>query len=367
MWTYEHTPGAPDFRVNWDAIRDYPWIKRMAGVQQEPEWHAEGDVEIHTRMVAEAVVLNDVWHRRPSEEQHLLFLSALLHDVAKPDTTVFEGGRWTAPKHTKVGEPMARRLMWLGEAGTVPPFAVREQVAKLVRFHGLPIRFIDKPDPQRAVIEASLVVRMDLLADLAEADVRGRVTAGQQELLDRIQMFRDFCNENRCLTGEYPFQSDHHRFMFAVGKKDISYVPYDDYRFDCVMMCGIPGGGKSTWIEENCPDMEVLSLDALREELDVDPADRDEQAGVAREGRERATALLRKGKPFVWDATSIARDQRAQLVGLCAKYGARVRIVYVEAPLDEMFRRNRSRKGNRCVPEGAIRRMIDEDRRLTAN
>ena len=359
MWTYEHTPSGPDFKLNWDAIREYPWIKAMIGVEQEPEWHAEGDVETHTRMVAEALVANDVWRALPDVERHSVFLSTPLHDVAKPVTTIFEGGRWTAPKHAVKGEPIARKLMWTGEAGEVPPFAIREQVAKLVRYHGLPIRFIDKPDPQRAVIEASLSVRMDHLAMLAEADVRGRITVGQQDLLDRIQMFRDFCIENGCYNQPYPFESDHHRFMFCVARKAVEYVPFDDYRFDCVLMCGIPGSGKSTWIKANCPDHEIVSLDGLRAELDVDPADRDEQAGVAREGRERAKNLLRMGKPLVWDATSIARDQRAQFVALAATYGARTRIVYCEAPLAEMARRNRARKGNACVPDSVIQRMIE--------
>ena len=361
MWNFKYTPKHPDYHVDWMQINeDFAWIRAMAGVQQEASYHAEGDVETHTRMVAEALSFNEVWRERPSVERHALFLSALLHDVAKPATTVLEGGRWTAPKHTKVGEPMSRRLMWLGEAGNVPPFATRELIAKLVRLHGLPIRFIDKPDPQRAVIEASLVVRMDLLADLAEADVRGRITDSQQDLLDRIEMFRDFCEENKCLTGPYQFESNHHRFIYCVAKKAVEYVPYDDCKFEVVIMSGLPGSGKSTWAKASTDDhWPVISLDGLRDELDVDPADRDEQAGVAREGRERAKALLRKQSPFIWDATSIARDQRAMLVSLCAQYGARTRIVYCESDLNEMLRRNRSRTGKAVVPENRIIKMLE--------
>jgi hypothetical protein len=67
MWTFKHTPQPPEWQVNWSAIReDYAWIRDMAGVQQEPEWHAEGDVEIHTRMVAEAMAADATW--RQAEE-----------------------------------------------------------------------------------------------------------------------------------------------------------------------------------------------------------------------------------------------------------------------------------------------------------
>lgn len=67
---------------------------------------------------------------------------------------------------------------------------------------------------------------------------------------------------------------------------------------------------------------------------------------------------MRKGKPFVWNATNITRSIRSQLIILFAGYGARVKIVYLEAPYEEILRRNRERSRN--VPEKVIERLVEK-------
>jgi hypothetical protein len=67
--------------------------------------------------------------RRPS------YLACLLHDVAKPMTTkTEEGGRVTAKGTRAPGRCYARRLLW--ELGA--PFALREMVCGLIRYHQIP-------------------------------------------------------------------------------------------------------------------------------------------------------------------------------------------------------------------------------------
>ena len=63
-------------------------------------------------------------------------------------------------------------------------------------------------------------------------------------------------------------------------------------------------------------------------------------------------------QPFVWNATNITRLLRRQLINLFAGYGARVRIVYVDAPLEVILRRNRARPDP--VPERVIARMLEQ-------
>jgi putative nucleotidyltransferase with HDIG domain len=225
-YAFEHTPRSPAYAVDWDLIARFPWVAAMAGVRQEPEWHAEGDVLTHTRMVAEAMAGLPAWQSAADPDRHVLFAAALLHDVAKPACTRFEDDRWTSPKHAKVGEGTARHLLWTGEAGEVPTFHVRERIAKLVRYHGLPLRFTDKPDPARALILASLEVNLRDVATLALADVLGRTCAGQAQLAESVTMFVEYAAELGCLDGPMRFEHDHHRFMYCVGRKPIDYVPH---------------------------------------------------------------------------------------------------------------------------------------------
>jgi predicted kinase len=229
----------------------------------------------------------------------------------------------------------------------------------LVRYHGLPLGFLDKPSPQRAVITASQTARCDWLALLAEADVRGRVCAGQRELLDRVELFRVFSAENCCLRRPYRFPSDHARVVYFehFDRPDArpDYDAFDDTRCEVVVMSGLPGSGKDHWRRANLPARPVVSLDALRDELDIDPAG--EQGTVVARAKELAREYLRAGTGFVWNATNVTRPMRRQLVALFRSYGARVRIVYVEAPYREVLRRNRSRSPG--VPRAVVGRLVD--------
>jgi predicted kinase len=101
----------------------------------------------------------------------------------------------------------------------------------------------------------------------------------------------------------------------------------------------------------------VINLDDLRDDLGVEPGAVGAQGAVVNAAKEEAKRLLRAKTQFVWDATNITRELRAGLIALFANYGARVRIVYVEASWQETFARNRARK--RPVPERAIAQMAD--------
>lgn len=357
-------PGCPttldNIQIDWPALQErFSWLRAMDGVPQNPVYHAEGDVLIHTRMVVEAMLALDEWRGQTAADRQALFAAAMLHDVGKPACTVIDMDRQiTSRGHAREGEKMARRLLWLGEELSVPaPFAIREQIAGLVRFHGLPLQFLDKPDPARAVIEASQRVYLDQLALLAEADVRGRVCPDQQGLLDHIALFREFCQEQACYTSSRAFADEHSRFIYLHSERgDPNYAAYDDTCFEVVIMAGLPGAGKDTWIRAHLPAWPAISLDSVRKELGISPEDN--QGQVVQEARERARELLRRQRPFVWNATNITRMMRRRIINLALAYHAHVRLVYVEAPFADILSRNRARPAS--VPEEVMHRLLDK-------
>jgi predicted kinase len=355
---FPFVPTAPTWPVAWERIAErFAWIRAMAGVPQDARYHAEGDVFVHTRMVADALAGQMAWRGAATEDRAILFAAALLHDVAKPVCTrVDADGTITSRNHARRGELLARQLLYEGIGLETPvPFTMRERIAKLVGYHGLPLWFFEKPDPVRAVIEASQTASLREVALLAEADVRGRMCADQAALLDRIAYFGEFCMENRCWNGPHILPSDHSRFLYFAGRHTApDYHAYDDTTCEVVLMSGVPGAGKDTWIARNVPDWPLISLDVLRADLGVRPTD--DQGRVIQEAKERARAFLRTRTSFVWNATNITRMMRRQLIDLFASYRARVRIVYVEVPYATLIQRNETREAG--LPINALERLI---------
>jgi len=357
-WIFSLAPKPPDFQVDWEGIcARVELLAALGKCAQEREFHAEGDVLTHTRMVCEAMAAMEAWRALDESARSVLFVAALLHDLAKPICTVVdEAGRIRSPGHSLKGSHLFRSLAYRGEPTVLAmPFAQREEVAAMVRYHGLPLNFLEKADPRRAVISTSLAARCDRLAILAEADVRGRICAGQAELLQRVELFREFCVENECLAGPREFASEHARFVYlSDGRSGADYVPFDDTRCEVTLVCGLPGAGKDSYIKRNLAHLPVISLDAIRGELDVEPED--EQGGVVAEAKERAREFLRAGRDFVWNATNVTVHLRKPLISFFAGYGARVRIVYVEAGYRELMERNARGR----VPGRVIERLIDK-------
>jgi len=96
-------------------ISHFPEIERLRGTPQEPEWHPEGDVWIHTMHVLNAAAR--VAEREHVEGDHraVLMYSALTHDFAKPDVTALRQRdgrlRWSSYGHEQLGVPLARQFL----------------------------------------------------------------------------------------------------------------------------------------------------------------------------------------------------------------------------------------------------------------
>jgi predicted kinase len=354
-WTCPLCPAPPGWRLDWQGIVGaLGLVRRLGGIPQDPAHHAEGDVLVHTRLVAEALTSLDEWRSLPARERSVVFLATLLHDVGKAVATREDDGALGASGHAWKGAAMAREALWRGDGlPSAVPFRERETIVGLVRWHGMPLWLLDRPEPERLVAGVSQVARLDWLAIVAEADVRGRWCEDQAALLDEVMLCRELAREQQCLTGPRAFASDHTRVLYFRNRwSDPDVEAHDDTRLDVVLMSGLPGAGKDTWVLEQLGDWPVVSLDAIRRELGVDPTG--DQGSVVKAARERARGLMRAGRSFVWNATNVTRQIRKPLVDLFLTYGARVRIVYVDAPIETILLRNRQRESP--VPD----RVVDE-------
>lgn len=158
----------------------FPEMKSLVGVPQEPEWHPEGDVDVHTLMVADEArkLIDDL----PYERQVAVMLGAVAHDFGKPPTTQFFDGRWRSHSHDEAGvEPTISFLDRLG-IFTLNGFDVRNQVIQLVRYHLKPGEYYKAKSPvgDGAFRRLARKVEPDLLYRVAKADSLGRYPDGDR-------------------------------------------------------------------------------------------------------------------------------------------------------------------------------------------
>ena len=131
---------------------------------------------------------------------------------------------------------------------------------------------------------------------------------------------------------------------------------YDGTWGTVIIMSGLPGTGKDTFIKEHYPDYPMVSLDGIRKEFGISPTA--PQGKVIDEANKRASALLREKAPFIWNATNITDITRKRLTEKLVSYNASVKTIYLETRWEELLRRNSSRKAE--VPEKKIEEMLDK-------
>ena len=154
--------------------RLWPELRALVGCPQEPEWHPEGDVWVHTLMVIdEARRRIEGLERGPALA---MMLGAVCHDFGKPATTAFADGRMRSPGHEEAGVGPAAAWLDRLNVHTIGGYDVRRAVVGLVAHHLKPSAFRKSPTPvgDGAFRRLALKVDLELLARFAKADCRGR-------------------------------------------------------------------------------------------------------------------------------------------------------------------------------------------------
>jgi tRNA nucleotidyltransferase (CCA-adding enzyme) len=152
----------------------FPELKALDGCPQEPEWHPEGDVWVHTLMVIDEARrrIDDLDHAR----RLTVMLGAVCHDLGKPSTTAVIDGRIRSMEHEQAGVAPAMSLLDRLNVHTVGGFDVRRQVGGIVAHHLKPLAFFKSATPvgDGAFRRLAQKVELELLARVAESDCLGR-------------------------------------------------------------------------------------------------------------------------------------------------------------------------------------------------
>jgi tRNA nucleotidyltransferase (CCA-adding enzyme) len=152
----------------------FPELFALVGCEQEPEWHPEGDVWVHTLQVVDQARTRIADLPRP--QQITIMLGALAHDLGKPATTAFIDGRIRSIDHEEQGVAPATIFLDRLNIHTIDGYDVRHQVLGMTAQHLKPGMWFKVRDEvgDGAFRRLAQKVDLELLARLAKSDCLGR-------------------------------------------------------------------------------------------------------------------------------------------------------------------------------------------------
>ena len=355
----------PNDDIDWKLLNKEifkPFYKDLENTMQEPKWHGEGNVLIHTKMVCDTLINLEEYKSLNKIDKLLAFLSCLFHDIGKIISTRILNGEIVSMGHAKSGSVRLREYLWkdLGLSGNKDYQEFREALCLYVRYHSIPIwDFDDKTE--KNIIKISLNNKLTkyfsirLLAIISKADALGRISSDDDKHLANIASFINKAKELDCYDKAFRFNDNYTKYQYFLKNNVWPYQSlYDDSSVDVILLCGLPGTGKDTYIKNNYPNYRVISLDDIRAEFKISPTEN--QGRVYEIAKNRAKELLRENKEFIWNATNLTNMIRDKQLRLFHDYNARVKLIFLETGYEENLRRNKNR--DRYVNEPVIDKLL---------
>lgn len=163
-------------------------IARMKETQQNPRYHAEGNVYNHTLLVLEKFYAHAYEFELSEEEKEILYWACVLHDIGKPEVTHLKNGRWVATGHEEAGVPIAREILLQHPEISDDQ---RKRILDLVRWHFVPLRWglrrLDLDDYRQMAQKTDL----RLLGIFAYFDIQGRLCERKPMVLAIIRHYNE--------------------------------------------------------------------------------------------------------------------------------------------------------------------------------
>lgn len=356
--------------------KDIPLLLKLEETEQDPEWHAEGNVFIHTNMVIDEMYKIFEEKDLSLSDKYILLMSAIFHDIAKPLVSkwkeVLGVNRLTAKGHEYDG--MSYLFYKFLELDLTE--SESRQILDLVGYHQMPKLLVVKEGyTQWDYKWLTKTTRGELFYLLELADMRGRETLEYEEQLEYMELFKLYAQEYNCfdqisgldlelrkLFVENFKETDEKALSYLIGKtkkrlidKDIkdplvSYQKYFEHKNNhgtLYLMCGVSGSGKSTAVSnliKNEGVTTVIELDALRANHDIKRNNRREVDGrVRQEAKEMLKRALSKKESVIFDACNQRKDFRSQICDLAEEYFAKTVLVFIKTPMSQCIKNDQDR------------------------
>lgn len=364
-----------------------PLLRCFRNTPQDPQWHAEGDVHIHTGMVlSEAYELLQGPASYLDKDRRLqLVLGALLHDIAKPICTREQELKGVVRTVARGHEAQGRSYLAPRLIGHGLSYEAVESVLSVVGYHHEPKFLVVRDRASSAYKRVCRKADPELLYWVELADMRGRTCQDRKTGIEHIELYRLFAEEYGAFSrgGAHAVEWSQrlHELMHGHSEaaKDLvvanaqrslengdilsieealarSFGDRGDFS-DLVVMVGASGSGKTTFIERHLQSHDVVSLDDIRETVGSKRSDQSSNSRVLAHAREEMKVSLRAKRAVVWDATNLRKDFRSRVAGLGFDYHALVTLIVFHCDLQTSTMRNRGR--DHAVAQSVLDRQIE--------
>jgi predicted kinase len=288
--------------------------------------------------------------------------------------------RIISPRHAEAG----RNYLCLRLAALGLPEEIESNVLALVALHHHPRRLVQDDAPAARWRQLARQCPPALLYWLEVADLRGRICPDLEAQLEIMELFRLRCGELGLWDGGDPWAAwrssieetfanrtsefQHHAIQQTIRDAEAGHIQsveegiarawqLKDPAPHLILLWGPSGSGKSEWIAKNAVGAQIISLDAIRQEITGKREDQSMNGQVLQAAKERLKFHLRRPGTVVWDATNLRQDLRGPLLQLGFDYGARVTIHILKTAIPTLESRNRKRP--HPVPFSVLARQLE--------
>lgn len=320
----------PDtLECDWDELcKEFPVFEKMKTIRSKPTWHAEESVFKHTQLAYEYLINNDdlVTQYKYNPDFVLRIISrlipaVLLHDIGKTLCELDEEGYLLSSGHEELSVKLANEILY--------PVNLEDRkiILCLIKFHDLRYQF-------KSMKPTTIVKKIQYIASQF---------GYSNELMYKIYF-------------EVLFKADYHGAIRTTKKdneedflkdlKELGKYFGSPFQPEIIVMCGLPGSGKSTWVKkfteyqkisEPSKNIVVLSRDSIREELFGSRDDIEHEKEVSELFEKRLKDALLERASIIIDNTNIKFKTRERYRKLADDYGYKYHIKYRERPLAELY------------------------------
>lgn len=356
-------------QVNWEEVYKIPEFKKLKTTEQNPYWHQEKYVSVHTENVVSEVYKlcpieqSDVFASNGEasirwKKRFYLVLAALFHDIGKGETTRWDKaiGSWTSPYHANESQRITRRLLWDMN------FVDREMICSLVGNHMKPLYVFGKGNPDKEIFKLSTdFAPLDWLITLKYADCQGSIMQEYDGWREKLERLSERAKELNCLHSHSDKLFDNisrYEYFYNDEQKTPIKVNEEDYNdFTVFFLIGLPGSGKTTIRNTVFKNLPVICRDDIRTEIGL----KGEKPQGNKEQEERVTKIQDRRifkycndkKSFVIDATNLKKEFRTKMRKMIHPYNAHIIYYYIEAPTFE----DNLRRRDGMISKDVIERM----------